>query len=79
MENVIDSFEVHAGPYGPGNGNGLDSQNFLKFFDKIKGILCLPVQLVYEGEDGDTPHGAHLEELLGLGLDTLCSVDYHYG
>ena len=35
------------------------------------------VELVDEGEDRDVAQGAHAEQLLGLRLDALCSVNHH--
>ena len=46
---------------------------------QLEGVPGLPVHLVDEGEDGDVPHGADLEELPGLGLHALGGVDDHDG
>ena len=51
----------------------------LQLLAQLKGVPALPVHLIDEGEDGDIPHGANLEQLAGLGLHALGRVDDHHG
>ncbi|MNC26072.1 hypothetical protein D3C75_741890 [compost metagenome] len=75
---VIDAAELLAGADGPVHGIGTDTQQVLNLLKKLERVSALPVQLVDEGKDGNTPLAANLEQLLGLGLDTLGRVDEHH-
>ena len=57
----------------------LTEKFLLQFFQKIEGIFCLAVHLIDKGKDGNMAHGTDLEELSGLGLDALGTVDDHDG
>ena len=74
---VKDSAEVAAGANGPVHGIRPDAQDVLDLLHELEGVSRVVVELVDEGEDGDVPECADLEELLGLGLDALCAVDDH--
>ena len=74
---VVYAPEFLAGADGPVHGVGLDAQLLLQLVQQVEGVLGLPVHLVDEGEDGDVPHGADLEELPRLGLHALAAVDDH--
>ena len=75
---LVDTLELHAAADGPVHGVGADAELLLQLVDEVEGVSCLAIHLVDEGEDGDVPHGADLEELTGLGLDTLGTVDDHH-
>ena len=76
---VVDALELLATADGPVHGVGVQTQLLLQFLAQLKGVPGLPVHLVDEGEDGDVPHGAYLEQLSGLGLHALGRVDDHDG
>ena len=76
---VVHALELLAAADGPVHRVGVDAQLFLQLLAQLKGVPGLPVHLVDEGEDGDVPHGAHLEELPGLGLHALGGVNDHDG
>ena len=46
---------------------------------QLEGVAGFSVHLVDEGEDGDVPQGADFEQLPGLGLHALGTVDDHDG
>jgi len=76
---VEHALELLTAADGPVHGVGLDAQNLLNVLHQLKGVAGFAVHLVDEGEDGDVAQGAHLEQLDGLGLNALCSVDDHDG
>ena len=76
---VVDALELLAAADGPVHGVGVDAQLLFQFLAQLKGVPGLPVHLIDEGEDGDVPHGAHPEQLPGLGLHALGRVDDHDG
>ena len=76
---VVDPLKLLAGADGPVDGAGLDAQLLLDLLAQLKGVPGVPVHLVDEGEDGDVPQGADLEELSGLGFHALAAVDDHDG
>ena len=76
---VVHALELLAAADGPVHGIGLDAQHVFDLLHEVEGVLGFPVHLVDEGEDGDVPHGAHLEQLPGLGLHALGGVDDHDG
>ena len=76
---VVDALELLAAADGPVDGVGVDAQLPLHLFAQLQGVTGLPVHLVDEGEDGDVPQGADLEQLPGLGLHALGAVDDHDG
>ena len=75
---VVHALELLAAADGPVHGIGVDAQLLLQLFAQFKGVPGLPVHLVDEGEDGDVPHGAHLEQLAGLSLHALGCVNDHH-
>ena len=76
---VIDALEVLAAADGPVHRAGVDAQLVLDLLAQVEGIPGLPIHLVDEGEDGNVPHGADLEQLPGLGFHALGGVDDHDG
>ena len=74
---VEHALELLAAADGPVHGVGLDAQDLLDVFHQLKGVAGFAVHLVDEGEDGDVAQGADLEQLDGLGLNALCSIDDH--
>ena len=76
---VVHTLELLAAANGPVHGVGVDAQLLLQLLTQLEGVPGLPVHLVDEGEDGDVPHGAHLEEFSCLGLYALGGVDDHDG
>ena len=75
---VIYALEVLAAADGPVHRVGLDAQLPFQLLQQGEGVPGLPVHLVDEGKDGDVPHGAHLEQLAGLGLHALGRVNDHH-
>ena len=49
--------------------------HFVQQFERVAGFA---VHLVDEGEDGDVPHPADLEQFPRPSLDTFCGVDHHH-
>ncbi len=76
---VIDALEFLAAADGPVHGVGVDPQLPLDFLAKLQRVPGLPVHFIDEGEDGDVPQGADLEQLSGLRLHALGAVDDHDG
>ena len=76
---VIDTLKGGPAGNGPVHGIGADAEFRFQLVQQLEGVPGLPVHLVDEGEDGDAPHGADLEELPRLGLDALGRVDDHDG
>ena len=54
-------------------------RDILDIFHQLKRVAGLAVHLVDEGEDGNVAQCANLEQLDGLGLNTLGGVDDHDG
>ena len=75
---VIYALEVLAAADGPVHRVGLDAQLLLQLLQQLEGVPRLPIHLVDKGEDGDVPHGAHLEQLAGLGLHALGRINDHH-
>ena len=76
---VIDALKLFPAADGPIDGVGADAQFPLHLLAQLQRVPGLPVHLVDEGEDGDLPQGADLEELPRLGFHALGSVDDHHG
>ena len=76
---VENALELTAAADGPVHGIGADAKFVFQLLHKLVGASGLTVQLVDEGEDGNMAHGAYLEKLSGLGLNALCSINYHNG
>ena len=76
---IIHPQKVLAGADGPVDGVGLDAQFLFDLLAQLEGVPGLPVHLIDEGEDGNVPHDADLEELASLGLHALGPVDDHDG
>ena len=76
---VVHAAELFARPDRPVDRAGGDPQLFFDLIQKIKRVVRVPVHLVDEGEDRDVAHDAYFEQLTGLRLDTLRSVDDHDG
>ena len=76
---VVHALERLAAADGPVDGVGVDAQLVLQLLAQLEGVPGLPVHFVDEGEDGDIPQAAHLEELARLGLHALGGVDDHNG
>ena len=74
---VEDATEVATTPNGPGHGVGPNAQDVLDFLHQVEGVARIVVELVHEGEDGDVTQRADLEQLDGLCLDALGTVDHH--
>ena len=74
---VVDTLEFLTGTDGPVDGAGGNAKLLLDIIQQFKGISCLTVHLVDEGENRDLAHHADLEQLSRLGLDTLGSIDDH--
>ena len=76
--SVVHALESLTAADGPVHRIGIDAELSLELVKKVEGVSRLTVHLVDEGEDRNISHSADLEELSGLGLDTLCRVDNHY-
>ncbi len=74
---VIDSLEAQTASDGPVDGIGGNAELRLQLIQQIKGIPGFSVHLVDKGKNRNMPHGADLEELSGLGLNTLGGIDHH--
>ena len=75
---------IHTGKFlaaadGPVDGVGVDTQFPLYLLAQLQGVAGLTVHLVDEGENGDVPQGADLEQLPGLRLHALSAIDDHDG
>ena len=79
LRAVIHALEVLAAADGPVHGIGVNAELVLNLLAQLEGVAGLAVHLVDEGKDGDIPHDADLEELAGLGLNTLGRVNDHDG
>ena len=75
---VVHPLEFFAAAHGPVHGIGTDSQLVFNLLQQLVGIAGLPVHFIDKGKNRDMPHGAYLEQLPGLGFDTLTSVDNHH-
>ena len=69
--SVIHTSELLAGTNGPVDGAGGNSQLLLNVVQQIKGIVCIPIQLVDKGKNRDMTHGTDFEQLSGLCLHTF--------
>ena len=76
---VKHALELFAAADGPVHRVGFDAQDRLNVFHQFKRVAGFAVHLVDEGENGDMAQGADLEQLDGLGLNTLGGVDDHDG
>ena len=75
VKQVVHTLKSVALADGPGEGTDLDAELVLEFIQQVKPIPPLQVHLVDEDDDGGVTHAAHLHQALGLGLDTLDTVD----
>ena len=76
---VIETLKRFPHPDRPIHRIAGDAQYFFQFFQQIKGLPAITVQLVDEGEDRDIAVLNHFKEFFGLGLDTLGRVHNHHG
>ena len=74
---VIYSLKVFTTANRPVDRTGADAQHVLNLVHQLKRVSRFTIHLVDEGEDRDTPHDTDLEQLDGLGLNTLGSVNNH--
>ena len=63
---VVDTLEFLTGTDGPVDGAGGNAKLLLDIIQQFKGISCLTVHLVDEGENRDLAHHADLEQLSRL-------------
>ena len=77
FQNIVNTFEIQTGADGPGDRHGWQTQHIFQFLHQIKRILRFPVQFIDKSKNRNSTHAADLEQLLGLGLDTLGAVDDH--
>ena len=75
---VVNALEILAGANGPVHGISLNAQLPLHLVQQVEGVLGLPVHLINKGKNGNVPHGADLEQLPGLGLHALGTVNDHH-
>ena len=76
---VIETFKRFPHPNRPVHRVAGDAQHFFQFFQQIKGLTAITVQLVDEGEDWNVTVLHNFKEFFGLGLDTLSRVHNHDG
>ena len=76
---VIETLKRFPHPDRPVHRIAGDTQHFFQFFQQIKGLPAITIQLVDEGEDRDIAVLNHFKEFFGLGLDTLGRVHNHHG
>ena len=62
----------------PGDGHRVEHELVLDLVEQLEGVAGRAVPLVDERHDGDLAVAAHLEQLAGLGLDALGSVEHHH-
>ena len=78
-EAVKDPLEAVPVSYGPKDGMRLEAELCLDLVHDLVGGKGRPVHLVDEGEERETTHPAHLEELARLRLEALGAVEEHDG
>ncbi len=78
VEESRHALEVLALAERPGDGAGPDAQHLLHLVEVVERLPAQPIHLVHEGEDGDAPPAADLEQLAGLRLHSLGAVDQHH-
>ena len=77
--SVIHTLEFFTWTDWPVYGIGVNSENILNVFKKVKRIFCISVHLVDECNDRNITHYTDLEKFDSLFLNTLWTVNYHYG
>ena len=76
---VIDALEFFSAADRPVDRIGIDTELLFQLVQQIIRVAGLKIHLVDKCEDRDTAHGADLEQLARLRLDTLGGVDDHDG
>ena len=74
---VIHTLEVLSTADRPVDRAGADAKHVLNLIHQLKRVACLAVHLVDESKDRDASHDTDLEQLNGLCLNTLGTVDDH--
>ena len=74
---VINALEVAVNTDRPVDRAGTDAQHLFQLLHQGERILGRPVHLVHKGENRNVAHPAYLEQLDGLGLNTLGCVQQH--
>ena len=76
---VINPTEILAGSDRPVDRAGGNSQFLFNLIHQVKGVSCVPVQLIDKGKNRNVAHGADLEQFSCLSLHALAAVDDHNG
>jgi len=76
IEHPLEGF-AHAD--GPGDGGAGDVEYGFHLVQQIQRRAAFAVQLVDESDDGGVAQAAHLHQLDGARLHSLCHVDHHQG
>ena len=74
-----DAAEILAAADGPVHGIGRDAEHRLNLVQEIERVARLAVELVHEGEDGNTAQRTDAKELNGLRLNALRAINHHDG
>ena len=78
-DDVVGADEIAAAADRPGHRRGVERQRLFDLVQKLEGIAAFAVHLVDEGDDGNIPETAHLEQFARPRLDALGRVDHHDG
>ena len=79
VDQVVAALELPPHADGPRRRRHVERQRLFDLVKNFKGLAGFAVHLVDEGHDRDVAQAADLEQLQGLGLDTLGGVDDHDG
>src|SRR5205807_6001308 len=77
VEELQDPLELPSLAERPGDGTGADAEDFLHLVEVVERLAPQPIELVHEGEDGDSAAAADLAQLAGLRLDPFGAVYQH--
>ena len=74
---IIDALELTTHADRPAHRTNIECQRIGDFIEQRKALAPLAVDFVDEGDDRDAAQPADLEQLAGLRLDALGSIDHH--
>ena len=77
--DVVGAEEIATTADWPGHRRRVERQCLFDFIEQLERIAALAVHLVDEGDDGNVPEAADLEQLSRPRFDALGRVDHHDG